>query len=411
MRRFLQHFKTCYGDPLMVIRDGSPTLREAITEVFPNALQQEDHWHFLDDLGPVILPDYAPLQQGLTGDHGISDLTKWSRKLPLTGSTLQELEKVWIRLALEWIEEPRRHAGGFPWRLPYLEIALRMEQALSWTRLIHRANADRRVVVRKLTDLMERLERLLSREAVKVSFGRLVFEVPLWEGIRQAMRAERERRSHADLLPLAEKDIADVQRQIDEAGTRFVERGGWAEAIWARVWKRFEDHDDVYASGDAPQSLVDRVEDHKKYLWVVVPGLGQVIRSTVALERAHRDDRHSVIRRRGQGDSGEEMGRIGSLLAFWSNARCPFFTEQALTGVNLWDEFAKQDETEVSRRTSELSLKGQRPTVAVPEREREAKLRELVKILSQPGPIDEIEVAGWAASVGASNAVRADDGL
>jgi hypothetical protein len=111
---FLHHFKNRYGDPVMVLRDGSPTLREAITKVFPHALQQEDHWHFLNDLGPVILTDYAPLQCGLTGDHGLSGLTEWSRKLPLTGATLQEVEEVWIRLALEWIEEPRRHAGGAP---------------------------------------------------------------------------------------------------------------------------------------------------------------------------------------------------------------------------------------------------------------------------------------------------------
>jgi hypothetical protein len=132
---------------------------------------------------------------------------------------------------------------------------LRLEKVLKWARQIHQANAERRVVVRKLTDLTERLDGLLSREAVKMAMGRLVFEVPLWEGIRKAMRAERERRSHDDLAPLAEKDIADVKKQIDEAGSRFVERGGWAEAIWANVSKRFE--------------------DHEKYLWVVCPVWGR----------------------------------------------------------------------------------------------------------------------------------------
>jgi hypothetical protein len=105
------------------------------------------------------------------------------------------------------------------------------------------------------------------------------------------------------------------------------------------------------------------------------------------------------------------MGRIGALLAFWANARCPFFIEHALRGVNLWDEFARQDETEVRHRTSELSWKGQRPVVAVPKAKREAKLRELVRIVARPGPVDETEMSGWAASVEASNVATAGDGL
>ena len=389
--RFLRDFKTRYGNPVEIVRDGSPTLREAVAEVFPGVPQQEDHWHFLDDLGPVILADYPSLQVGLTGDHGLSRLAEWSRKLPVAGSTLGEIERVWIRLALEWLEEPRRHAGGFPWRLPYLEIVRRMEKVLKWARELHRVNADRRVVVPALSDLIARLGGLLSREAVRESTGRLMFEVPLWEGVRAAMRTERDRRSREDLAPLAEADIAGVQKEIDEAGTRFVTRGGWAEAIWAKVSKR--------------------LEDHRKYLWVVVPGLGVVIRSTVALERAHRDDRHGVIRRRGQGDTGTEMGRSGSLLAYWSNARCPFFVEHVLSGVNLWEEFAQQDVGEVRLRLSKLSTQGQRPTVAVPIGEREEKLRELVRILSQPGEVDTQGLTGWAASVGAVEAVSADDGV
>ncbi|MDG7005351.1 MAG: hypothetical protein JRM86_00265, partial [Nitrososphaerota archaeon] len=40
--RFLRAFQARYGNPLLVLRDLSPTLREAVAEVFPGVPQQED---------------------------------------------------------------------------------------------------------------------------------------------------------------------------------------------------------------------------------------------------------------------------------------------------------------------------------------------------------------------------------
>lgn len=111
--------------------------------------------------------------------------------------------------------------------------------------------------------------------------------------------------------------------------------------------------------------MAKRFEEHASYLWPVVPGLNEVVRSTVALERAYRDDRHRIRRRTGQSDTGEAMGEMGSLLAFWSNARCERFVRQGLAGVNLWETFAQQAPREVRRRMAALTREGRRPRVTV----------------------------------------------
>ena len=378
--RFLRTFRAIYGVPVLWVRDQSTTLREALEEVFPGVPQQEDHWHFLDDLGPVVMPDYEPLRQGLVADDGLARLAHWSRKLPLTGATLEELERVWVRLALEWVEEGRTHPGGFPFRLAYLEAVHRLERVVEWVKAVLRANVRWHCAVAEMAELKTRVERLLGREGVRLPRARLRSEVLLWEEVRSAMRAERSRRSRDDLAPMTHEDVAEAQRRFEEAGTRFATQGEWAQAIWEKVARRFE--------------------AHREFLWVEVPGLNGVVRSTVALERAHATDRRGVRHRRGQEATGEEMSSLGALLAFWSNARSPWFVEHVLTGVNLWEAFARQDPEEVRKRLLALPKEGRRPRVEVPRGKAGERLEELVKLLTSAGPI-EPGLTAWAASIGA----------
>lgn len=79
-----------YGTPPLLIRDLSPTIREAVIEVFPNVPQQEDHWHYLSVLGPLGLLDYVPLRHGpdfsVVWGAGATESPFLSRRLHL-GST------------------------------------------------------------------------------------------------------------------------------------------------------------------------------------------------------------------------------------------------------------------------------------------------------------------------------------
>ncbi len=377
--RFDHAFWERYGAPLLGLRDQGTAAKTAMEVVFPGMPVGEDHQHFLDDLGPVILTDYEPMREALTKDNGLANLTKMSRKLPVSGWGLEELEEVWVRAALEWIESAREHPGGFPWKLAYWEVAKRLERVRGWAVELLSRNVALGVVVPKVADFKGRVERLLNREGVRVAKGRLGPEVGLWEEVRRAMRMERDRRGRVELAPLATADVARVKEEIDLAGRRFVSLGEWAEAIWATVAKRFE--------------------AHGPYLWTEVPGLGTIIRSTVALERDHGADRRRIRHRTGGKESAEGMDAHGPLLAFWSNVRCPWFIDHVLAGVNLWEEFARQDPKEVARRIKALPREARRPRVELRRGKEREQLEGFLQVLRGPGPL-EPGLTAWAISVG-----------
>lgn len=87
--RFLRTFRGRFGVPALIVRDLSVARREAVTEVFPEVPQQEDHWHFLTDLGPLLLVDYEPLRHGVLAGEALARLAQWARTLPLDGRTLE----------------------------------------------------------------------------------------------------------------------------------------------------------------------------------------------------------------------------------------------------------------------------------------------------------------------------------
>ncbi len=90
---------------------------------------------------------------------------------------------------------------------------------------------------------------------------------------------------------------------------------------------------------------------------------------------------------------------MGSLLSFWSNARCERFVREGLAGVNLWEAFAQQDPREVRRRMAALPREGRRPRVMVARGKAEGRLAALVELLNGSGPL-EPRLKAWAASAG-----------
>ena len=377
--RFYATFGEHYGVPLLGLRDDGTAAKKAMARVFPRMRVGEDHWHFFDNLGPVILQDYPDLVKALTDRKGLSSLMEWAHKLPVEGWGLEVLEKVWVRANLEWIEEARAHAGGFPWKLAYWGLAKRLERVRTRAVELLALNLGLRVFVPEVVRLKEEVEGLLNREAVREPLGRLGSEVWLWEELRRVARMERGRRGREDLAPLARADVEEVRRGIEAAGKPFVSLGDWARPIWAKVAGRFEEH--------AP------------FLWTEVPGLGVVIRSTVALERDHGADRRRIRHRTGGEESAREMDAHGALLALWANVRCPWFVEHVLKGVNLWEEFARQDPGEVARRIQALPQEGRRPRVELRAGKQEEQLEEFLRVLRGPGPL-EPGLAAWAVSVG-----------
>jgi hypothetical protein len=377
VERFLQEVHDLYGVPQGYLRDLSTKLRDAGEAVFPGVPQQEDHWHALDDVMPKALVDYEPLKEALTGDKGLSSLAKRARGLPLRGKGLEELERVGVRLALEWVEEARVHPGGFPWRLPYLEVARRLRWVRGWAGTMISGNLRRGVFVKEVVTLQEDATRLLDREGVRLHLGRAETEARLTEELRRVMRAERGRRSRTPLGPATLQDVEEVEREIAEAIRRFRQFGDWAVPLANDVEKFFR--------------------EHERYLWAFAEVEG-FPRTTVDLERAHGEERRRIRRRTGLEDTGEEMNRVGALLAMVSNQRNPWFLETVLAGVNLAEEFARQDAREVRERLRKLPEEGRRPKVRVPQGKHPKFLGELRDMVLSEGPL-EGKLEAWAHSV------------
>ncbi|MGI0067574.1 MAG: hypothetical protein ACREB9_04010 [Thermoplasmata archaeon] len=366
----LMALKIRFGDPGLIVRDDSATLKGACDRVFPSVPQQVDHFHFLSKAGErLVKEENEQLKEGLLADHGMAKLAEWSRDLPTVASRPEEWVAVVARLAAEWVDGTRSTGSSVPFHLPYYEAWEEMRWLVGEIGAIVHARVRARpwVELRPLVELKARLEKLLARPVVKEAGGRLASGVWAFEEVRQAMKVERDRRSHGDLGPMMEADVARVKATVARVGEVLRSKGDdRLGVLWGRVEEKFA--------------------EEEPYLWVVarVPGL---TRSTVALERDHRECRTSIRHRTGQSDTGVEMGLLGTLLAYWSNVRNPWFIEQVLGGVNLREVFAKQDPEEVRRRMRELPRAGRRPSVPVSRKRRARALERALTILKGEGDL------------------------
>ncbi len=370
-------FKARFGDPALIVRDDSATLKGACDRVFPGVPQQVDHFHFLTKAGERLLKEENErLRSGLLLDDGMAKLAQWSRGLPTVARGPEEWVAVVARLAAEDVEATRSAGSSVPFHLPYYEAWRQMRWLTEEIEgIVHaRVRSASWVDLGPLGELKARLERLLARPIVREAGNRLTRLVWAWEEVRRAMRVERDRRSRGDLAPMMEADVAEVKATVARVGRTMRSMGGRIEELGSRVEAKFE--------------------EQEPYLWVVARVSG-LMRSTVDLERAHREDRTSVRHRTGQQDTGREMGLLGSLLAYWSNVRNEWFIEEVLNGVNLREVFARQDVEEVRRRLSALPREGRRPCVPIAPRCRREALERALTILKGSGDVTA-ELGAWA---------------
>jgi len=54
VKAFLQTLKSHYDTPIVVVRDMSKQIRDAVMEVFSEVQQQICHYHFVNNLGKLI---------------------------------------------------------------------------------------------------------------------------------------------------------------------------------------------------------------------------------------------------------------------------------------------------------------------------------------------------------------------
>jgi hypothetical protein len=98
-------FKVRFGDPALLVRDDSATLKGACDRVFPGVPQQVDHFHFLTKAGErLVKEENERLRGGMLLDDGMAKLAQWSRGLPTVARGPGDWVGVVARLAAEHVE-------------------------------------------------------------------------------------------------------------------------------------------------------------------------------------------------------------------------------------------------------------------------------------------------------------------
>jgi len=218
---FQEEVRARYGIPSLIVRDDGEALKAASSIVFLGVPQQLDPYHFLGNAAKVLMKaEYEGLRRGLIGDEGMARVVEWSRTLPCRAKGPGDLLRVVARLTVQWIDDARRHSGGFPFHRAYQEVMERIAWTLS--RLGAGLHANSRCAALDLSVLGElrgKLEQLTGREVVRGAWARFVPGARAWEGVREALKTERDRRKGGtEAVVFTARDVAEAKRKIGSSG-------------------------------------------------------------------------------------------------------------------------------------------------------------------------------------------------
>lgn len=380
--RFLEQVKAAFGTPRAIVRDLSSAARAACTAVFPGVPQQACHVHFLRDAGESLLGNaHEALRAAMLATKQLAALARVASALAQpaadSGNPLRRSVRVWTRLLLEDIQSARDATSGFPLRLAYHEVAVRIRDGRRLVAAVVAHAVRANVCDPLLLDAKERLDALGGDERVRTAFVHLD-RLQSWFGeVRTLLRLER----------------ATLRRGLRPQAVTAADRA----AILARVHTiRGEAAQAGDHEASAWQRVVDRFEAHAGELWVALDVKG-LPRTTNAIEGDHRETRRSIRRRTGRHETRREMERTGEHLARWSNANNPWFIQHALAGVDLVAAFRTQDPRRIRAGVDELRAKRWRDRLPVRPADRRERLEEFVRLLDGPFTVERL--TAWADRV------------
>lgn len=73
---FLRGINNLFGDPVSVLRDMSPAIKESVSDVFPGILQLICHYHFVKDLGKDAFSSYLELRASMVSTKVLVHISK-----------------------------------------------------------------------------------------------------------------------------------------------------------------------------------------------------------------------------------------------------------------------------------------------------------------------------------------------
>ena len=330
---FLKGIKDLFGDPVAVMRDMSPAIKESISDVFPGILQLICHYHFVKALGKNVFAIYDELRIAIISTKALVKISQIT--VPENATGIIYAEDIWAAIASEYILYPRTIPSKFPFVLPYFQVLERCIEIESMLKSIIRWNAMHMTVVGRVMDLHALINRIVQDPEVLEKY-RIISRTWVWfETVRKALRVARELSSSQ-----SEKETVSIEamgKDLNAAVSAVMKEGEFSGGELERISRIFH----------------NRVEDHRAEL--LSPVIGKegntinVVRHNGIEEIGHRWSRMHIRRRTGRSQTGREMGMFGALTAVLSNMENKYYIDRVLSGIDFLKGFYSITKDELNK--------------------------------------------------------------
>lgn len=323
LKPFLEKMHDSFGVPLVVMRDMSKQIKEAVSEVYPNVLQLICHYHFVKNLGKIIFKTrYETLRRLIVGTKILSQLATLKENIlndTELGSLLVRGECLWVSLAVEYLLWPREKASGYPFVLPYFEIMRRMAEVKQLVGRIIRWNMDHNCAVGSVLTFSENIESMYKNKQVMRQF----YQIERIYGWFEEMRG-----------------ILDVQRHLSENEQKNMPMN--SEHMRVKLDQTLSRINREVAGLGEPfhrvvKTISDQFQKHREELFAEVYDANgdiiEIVRHNGIEERSHRWSRMHNRRRTGRNKTTNDMVKYGGLLAVLSNLENKTYVEDVFSDV------------------------------------------------------------------------------
>ena len=392
VKAFLQALNSLYGTPIVVVRDMSKQIREAVTEVFPEAPQQICHYHFVNNLGKRIFKEkYAAFRKSIVEMRILSQLKKMKEHIcamPCLASenVLVIAERKWIALAIEHLLISRERSSNYPFVLPYLEIMNRILEIKNLNRRILEWNTSHNLDICEITEFSKKLDALTINTIVNTKYVNIKKIWSWFEKVRTTLKVGRHlSQNGSEAAPTkAQKMKEDMETTLTDIDKEGEASGGELLQAARQITKNCRKH---------ANELFAEVKDNSG-------NVVEIMRDNNIEERSHRWSRMHIRRRTGRTRTTNEMAQYGALTAIFSNLENETYVKEILSGVKDVIREMQNITHEEIHRARELIRPYVRKELIHSDSKRTNLLKEFIDLLE-----DGYSVESWFSKLNFSNSI------
>jgi hypothetical protein len=394
---FLERLRGSVGTPIVVVRDMSSQIRDAVSEVFPDVLQLICHYHFVKNLGKILFNEqYETLRKFVVDTNILGQLVALKEKVSkgedgdVSLGILVTVECTWVALAVEYLLWPREIASGYPFVLPYFEVMNRAVEISGWVKRIIRWNAGHNLAVHAVLELSEKMDQLKKTKQVMQQYYQVRRIYGWFEEVRKILDVRRHLSGNEQQTstPVNVEEVKETLKTIlDRIVREGTELDGGFHTAAKNIAGQFQNHwDELLAE------VYDRKGNHV-----------EIVRHNGIEERSHRWSRMHTRRRTGRSGTTNDMAKYGALLAVLSNLENKTYVDEVLLDVKDFVYEMQNITSEEINDAKKLMKIHARKQIVRSDKTRVSLLREFVDLLECSEEQNDRALEGWLCKLKKSN--------